>query len=173
MPGGDPEHPLAVTEVYSTYGIEYIIMLISLAVAAVSLASVLNAVISLIGKNAGSITSLLDPYSEASLIVSFPIFAYLFLRLEAKEEQDPTLLSDASRRRAMQVVLIASFALGLIALTTFLGGVFSGGSPLSAYSGSSGSSGVTNFFHTLVNVVLAGGVFGFFWYKLHKKTGPL
>ncbi|HEY5442291.1 MAG TPA: DUF5671 domain-containing protein, partial [Candidatus Saccharimonadales bacterium] len=106
----DPDHPLAVSEVYSTYGIEYLIMFVSLAAAAIGLGSLLDAIVDLVGsKSGGSLGAFLNPYAEAALIVSFPIFVFLFLRLESKEEADPSLIADASRRRGMQIVLVISF----------------------------------------------------------------
>lgn len=175
----DSEHPLPVAEVYSTYGMEYIIMFISLAVAAFSFGSLLDSVIDLAFKQSGNfISGLFDPYSEAALIVSFPIFAFLFLRLEAKEGSNPSLLNDSSRRRSMQIALVVSFIAGLVILSTYLGTLLSStnaGDALNSYSYSYSSSGDTpagvEFLKAIVNVAIAGSIFGYYWYKLHKKTG--
>lgn len=175
---GDAEHPLAVTQVYSSYGLEYIIMLISLAVTAVGLGSMLDAVIDLAGsKSASLVGALLNPYAEAALIVSLPIFILLFLRLEAREESDSTLLADASRRRGIQVTLIISFLVFISQLIGYIGGLLSSGSD--SYQGAvnllstapTGGSAVVQLLHALVGLVISGGIFGYYWVKLHKKSG--
>ncbi|HEX5797484.1 MAG TPA: DUF5671 domain-containing protein [Candidatus Saccharimonadales bacterium] len=174
----DPDHPLPVAEVYSTYGMEYIIMFISLGVAAFSFGSLLNSVIDLAYKHSGNfISGLFDPYAEAALIISFPIFAFLFLRLESKEKSNPSLLTDASRRRGMQITLVASFIVGLIILSGYIGTLLSNtsaGDVLNSYSANysadTGSSAGADFLKALVNVSIAGSIFGYYWYKLHRKT---
>lgn len=179
FPEGDLDHPIAVVEVYSSHGIEYLIMLISLGVVAVSLSSLLNAIVDLATtKSAGLIGTLFNPYAEAALIVGFPVFAYLFLRLEAREETDTTFLADVSRRRGIQLTLIISFLIAISELIGYIGSLLSSGSD----SGSSGvfsplatpgngSSWGVNFLHAFINLAIAGTIFGYFWYKLHCKTG--
>lgn len=180
---GDAEHPLAVTQVYSSYGIEYLIMLISLAVLAFSLAAMLNAIVDLsAAKSGSSISSFLDPYSEASLIVSLPIFAYLFLRLEAREESHSSFLADSSRRRGIQIILVVSFLFFIGELIGYIGTLLGSGSesvgsylnPLSTDYGYSVADKVpwwSDLLHAIIGLVIAGGIFAYFWYKLHKKTG--
>ena len=170
---GDPDHPLAVAEVYSTYGMEYILMFISLAIAAISFGSLLNAIVDLTMNSAASVVgSVLDPYAEAALIVSFPVFAFLFLRLESKEESEPSLMTDASRRRGMQIVLVISFIVVLSGLIGYIGSLLSKASPASTYYGTDTStgSGFATFLHALIDLVLAGVIFGYYWYKLHRKS---
>jgi hypothetical protein len=180
---GDAEHPLAVTQVYSSYGIEYLIMLISLAVLAFSLAAMLNAIVDLSAtKSGGSIGSFLDPYSEAALIVSLPIFAFLFLRLEAREESHFSFLADASRRRGIQIILVVSFLFFIGELIGYIGTLLNSGSesvgsyinPLSSDYGYGAAAKVpwwSDLLHAIIGLVIAGGIFAYFWYKLHKKTG--
>ncbi len=168
----DTDRPIAVTEVYSSYGIEYFIMLISLGVAAIGLASLLNAVVDMSSKSAGLASSFLNPYAEAALIVGFPIFAYLFLRLEAKEEADKSLLSDASRRRSIQIIMVISFAVLIGELINYVGSLLSGGSYSVLTPGTGSNSWWVRFLHAFINIVIAGGIFGYYWYKLHRKTGP-
>lgn len=176
----DIDHPLAVTEVYSTYGIEYLIMFISLAASSISFASLVNSVIDLLMKNAqGTVGSFFNSYAAAALIVSFPVFAYLFLRLEAKEENEAALLNDASRRRGMQIVLVISFLAALFTLIGYVSSLFGTSSisqVASSYTGSgtspavsSGGSGFASFLHVAVSLVIAGGIFIYYWRKLHNK----
>lgn len=178
---GDAEHPIAVTQVYSSYGLEYLIMLISLAVLAVSLSSMLNAVIDLAASNSGSLVSaIFDPYAEAALIVSLPIFAYLSLRLEAREESHPSFLADSSRRRGIQIVLVLSFIVFIGQLISYIGTLL--GNASDSYGSSAdllysnpvstgGSSWWVQLLHAVTSLVIAGGIFAYYWYKLHKKTG--
>ena len=177
----DLDHPLPVASVFSTYGMEYLIMFISLGVAATALVGLLDSMVDISMKNSGSlISSLLNPYAEAALIVSFPIFAYLFLRLESKEETIPSLLTDASRRRGMQIALVVSFAAVLSGVIGYLSSLLGSGASVgqaassllsSSDIGSGTSSGLGSFLHALFSVIVAGSIFGYYWYKLHKKPG--
>src|SRR6185312_6882371 len=45
--GSDPDHPMPVASTFSTYGMEYIIMFIALAVAATSFVGLVDAIISI------------------------------------------------------------------------------------------------------------------------------
>lgn len=178
---GDSEHPIAVTQVYSSYGLEYLIMLISLGVLAISLGSMLNAVVDLAASKSGSLVSaIFDPYAEAALIVSLPIFAYLFLRLEAREESHPSFLTDSSRRRGIQIILLISFIVFVGELISYIGTLLGSGSDSYGSSAdllysnpvsSGGSSWWVQLLHAVISLLIAGGVFAYYWYKLHKKTG--
>jgi hypothetical protein len=151
-------------------------LFISLAVAAISFGSLLGAIVDLtMNKSSGLVGSLFNPYAEAALIVSFPIFVFLFLRLESKEEVDPTLATDSSRRRGMQITLIISFIIALASLISYIGNMLSKSSANQAasyYSAATGSSsGFATFLHALIDITIAGAIFGYYWFKLHKKTG--
>lgn len=177
---GDAEHPLAVTEVYSSYGIEYLIMLITLAISAISLSSLMSSIVDLASAKSGSILStFLDPYAEAALIVSFPIFVLLFLRLEAKEESDSSLINDASRRRGLQITLVISFLIFISQLVGYIGGLLSssddsgyGSFSWFTYSPEPASAAI-QLLHAFIGLATAAAVFFYCWYKLHKKSGAI
>jgi type II secretory pathway component PulF len=70
----------------------------------------------------------------------------------------------------MQIVLLISFLFLLGSLIGYIGSLFSSSGIYTA-SGTSGSSGFAKFMHAFIDLAIAGGIFGYYWYKLHRKTG--
>lgn len=164
---GHGASPIAVVQQRTTKGLEYTIMFIALGVAAVSFGEVLHNTVDTVFGNQGSQDAV--SLAASALIVAFPIFALLFLRLKKAEKRDPAIRSDASRRHAVQLTLIVSFAWGLFRLVTYIYSLLNSGSDLASSLGSDNSSPVANILHTLITLVIAGTIFAYYWVDEHRK----
>ena len=126
-PNNKGVNPMPVVKVLSPRGVEYVFLIICLFVAAISLASLLIAIVN--SQYGFSVLSL--PVS--GLVVSVPLFSWLFLRLKKAELMDTSARLDASKRRSTQFTQIATFLVcffTLIGLVTVIldkiGGNFTG-----------------------------------------------
>jgi hypothetical protein len=171
-PGSASESPRPVVQNFSTRGLEYIIMFIALAVSAISLGSILHSSINALF---GSGESILGsggsvPFAASALVVSFPVLAYLFLRLKKAELDDDTLRHDASRKRAIQLTLVVTFLVGLGNVIYFVYSLMAGDANDSYNSfGSSASNALLgNFVHLVITLTIAGGIFMYYWRDEHK-----
>jgi hypothetical protein len=168
-----PAPPRSVVQTFSTRGLEYIIMFIALGVSALSLGSLLHASVNaLFGSAEGFLTgSGSVSFATSALIVSFPVLAVLFLRLKKLELSDPILLSDPSRKRAVQLTLVVTFLIGLGNVIYFVYSLMSGSSN-DAYNvvGSQAASTVMgNFVHLVITLGIAGGIFAYYWRDEHRQ----
>jgi hypothetical protein len=168
------EAPRAVVQALSTRGLEYIIMFIALAVSAISLGSILHSSVNTLF---GSFDSALGsggvvPVAASALLVSFPILAYLFLRLKRAELVNPSLRRDPSRKRAIQLTLVVTFMVGLGNVIYFVYSLMSGSQPDSydtnAFGSSAANSIAGNFVHLLITLAIAGGIFYYYWRDEHQ-----
>ncbi|HIA91832.1 TPA: hypothetical protein EYO12_01795 [Candidatus Saccharibacteria bacterium] len=102
--------PMPVARVYSSRGLEYLFMVLSLV--GLTLGAVLlgNDIIAYLF-DSNSVIGGLSEWAglEALTIVSGLFFFYLWTRLRAAEEISPSLIADASRKRALQRGLIVGF----------------------------------------------------------------
>lgn len=172
-----PAAPQAVVQTFSTRGLEYIIMFIALAVSAFALGSLLHSSVNAIF---GSSTSFTDPGSDtpfaaSALIVGFPIFVYLFLRLKKAELADPSLRRDPSRKRAIQLTLVLTFLVGLGNVIYFVYSLMSGTASdtsynYNAFGSSSSDSLLGNFVHLVITLAIAGGIFYYYWRDEHQAV---
>ena len=99
----------------------------------------------------------------AVLLISLPIFAFLFLRLKKIELRGERQRFDPSKRRSTQFIQIANFVVTFLASIAFLTGVFYklGGS----YSGS-----ITKLFLDFIVIFVIGvGVLLYYWRDEHKQ----
>lgn len=162
-----PQDPIGVVKVFSTRGVEYYFMLIALAVSATALGTLL---ISIAEEILGDSRSTFDPsvmaFTASALIVSFPIFAFLFLRLKKAELLNPRLRLDQSRRRMVQIALIVSFVVGLFStigyLFTLLAAAFGG----SDYEVANVGLMIADL---IITLGIVGGIFTYFWLDSHRK----
>lgn len=158
--------PIAVIQQRTTKGLEYTIMFLALGITAISLGELLH---SLVNSNFGAnASSGLSSYASSALLVALPIFAVLFLRLKKAEIENPTIRTDASRRHAVQLTLITSFIWGIFRLTTYVYSLLNAGGGES-YLGSDNSSGAANLLHTIITLIIAGGIFAYYWIDEHRK----
>ncbi len=138
---------------------EYILMFIAMYVSAISLATILNYLVdqwfpSYSYSNPTYITNTTIPdylYGFLSaLIVSFPIFAFLFLNLTRRVQKNPLVKKMHSRRMLVYITLIVSFIILLFsvifAVHTFL----------------TGNISVNFLLHLLVAMGISGGIFVYF-----------
>ena len=97
------------------------------------------------------------------LLVSLPIFAWLFLRLKKAELLDMNARMDASKRRTTQAIQIITFTFCFFTLIGFVTVVFAkmGGS----YGGSIGKV----ILDVLVIEAIAGGILFYYWRDEHKR----
>lgn len=160
--------PIAVVQALSTRGVEYYFMIIALAVLAVSLGFIMHNIASsffedskLYALNASMMTG-----ASSALVVSLPIFVFFFLRLKKAELQNPSLLLDPSRRRAIQILLITTFIVGLISAISYViaffslsyGGMDSDYAPIGLL--------IADF---VITTLIIGGIFANYWMDSHQK----
>jgi hypothetical protein len=172
-PGSAGVVPGAVVATYSTRGLEYFIMLISLGIAASSVASLLHSSLDqLYGSTNQLYGTTLVSLSSAALVVTLPIFAFLFLRLKKAELENPMFKSDPSRKRAIQIMLVLTFLVGICNVISYLFAIFNGGKEDTAYSlvaTGQGTGVVGNALHMLITLVIAGSIFAYYWYDEHRR----
>lgn len=172
-PGQSSNAPRAVVHSLTTRGLEYIIMFISLGVAAFSFGSLLHSSINAVYGSESSILSTGGsvPIAASALIVSYPILVFLFLRLKRAELADPALRRDPSRRRAIQLTLVVTFLVGLFYVIRFLYSLMSDNS---RYTGgliesTTANSLIGNFIHLIITLAIAGGIFYYYWKDEHRN----
>ncbi len=153
-------------------------MLLAMALAAFSLGAILHSGVDrLTGVDSSYFTDAFS-ISSASLIVSLPIFALLFLRIKRAEHRNPVLSQDISRHRLVQLTLVVSFLVGLSKLITYFYGLLNhtssdGGFNIFSFFGAgdtSTTSGWGNFLHMVVTMAIAGGIFTYFWIDHHRRV---
>lgn len=144
-----------VVKVLSPFGIEYVFLALSLFFGAGGLIAALLILVN----GAASFSALAFP--AAMLLVTLPVFAFLFLRLKKLEMRMPHLRLDASKRRTTQLIQIVSFITVIISLISFVYAVFA------KMAGQSGTSVGKVTLDTLCFVVVAGGVLAYYWRQEH------
>ncbi|HEY6736247.1 MAG TPA: DUF5671 domain-containing protein [Candidatus Saccharimonadia bacterium] len=150
----------------STAGLEYLILFISLWVAAMALAAVLHGLVDTAYSTSDSFYEGVNTLASAALIVSFPIFAWLFLRLKKQELHNPDIRRDISRKNAVQLTLIVTFLIGLGKTIFYIYQLLNLGNA----DVSGGHTYLTETLHTLITVGISGGIFWYYWRDDHKKS---
>jgi hypothetical protein len=157
LPGPADLTSQPVVRVLSPRGIEYVFLTIALFTGAIGLGA---ALISLVNGQA-SFDVLAFPV--ASLIVSLPVFGWLFMRLKQMEVLNPSLRYEASKRRSTQFTQIASFVVAFFTLigfvTTFL----------AKLAGEYHGSIVKVFLDVLIVLLIAGGLLFYYWRDEHRS----
>jgi|GEM_PF-1053273 len=150
--------PQAVVRVLSPRGVEYVFLTIALFTGAIGL---ISALISLV--NGKTDFNVLE-FPAAVLLVSIPIFAWLFLRLKKAELIDPKLKLDPSKRRSTQFMQIFSFIICFFTLIGFVSLIFA------KMAGQYGGSSVKVFLDVLVILLVAGGILFYYWRDEHRSV---
>lgn len=150
--------PVPVVRVLSPFGVEYVFMTICLFVGAIALAT---ALISLAN---GKIDFSVLAFPAATMLISVPLFAVLFLRLKKLELSRPELKLDPSKRRSTQFTQITAFT---VVLFTLIGLVFD---IFMKLGGQGGLSIVKAVLDTLCILVVAGGILAYYWRNEHKNN---
>lgn len=106
-----------------SYGVEYIIMMLSLWIAAGSLASLMHYVVGMFGADDGlaDLDYIFNAAATAGLLVSLPVFTFLFFRLHKQEAREPRIKNNGSRKLSIYAALIIAF---LTAIFQVIWGVF-------------------------------------------------
>jgi hypothetical protein len=150
----------------STAGLEYLILFISLWVAAMSLAAVLHGIVDMTFGKGDSFYEGVNSFATAALIVSLPIFSFLFLRLKKQEMVNPDIRRDVNRKNAVQLTLVVTFLIGLGKTIFYIYQLLN--------IGNSDVSGVGVFaselLHTIITVGISGLIFVYYWIDDHKKV---
>jgi len=168
LSGAPSNQPIAVVSNFTTRGLEYIIMFIALAVAAVSLGLVLHSLVDTMMGVTNDFYEGVVSFSTAALVVGLPIFRLLFLRLKKAELGDSSLVSDPSRKRAVQLTLIVTFVVGIWKVISYIYSLLNAGtSSVNDYGTNPSFSG--NLIHTLITLAIAGGIFAYYWRDSHKE----
>ena len=157
MPTND--QPIPVVKVLSVRGVEYAMMSIMLWIGAGMLIYLL---VSLISGNS-SFDMLAFPISV--LLVTVPIFGFLFLRLRKSELEQPSLRMEPSKRRFSQITQILAFLtcfFNIVTVVYLLIGM-AGGNEVANIGKVLGSAAVT--------LIIAGGILAYYWVDEHKMVG--
>lgn len=151
-------NPVPVVKVLSPRGIEYVFLSVALISGAFALAAILLSLIN------SSFSFSVIALPVAALVVSVPIFSWLFLREKRAESTNPELKLDASKRRVTKFMQILSF---FICFFTLIGLVYS---ILSELAGNLHTSLTKIILDVLVVEVIAGGILFYYWRDEHLKN---
>ncbi|HSW66483.1 MAG TPA: hypothetical protein VLI54_05085 [Bacillota bacterium] len=157
-PAVSPLNPMPVVRVLSPVGVEYLFLTILLFVSAGALMGILLLLV-----NGGTEFSSLA-FPTATLVVSLPLFAVLFLRLKKMELRNPALQLDPSKRRSTQFTQAVAF---IVSLFTLIGLVFS---IFAKLGGQSSVSIGKAFLDALCVLAVAGGILYYYWRDEHKNN---
>lgn len=161
-----------VVNTFTTRGIEYVIMFISLWVMASSIGILLHELVNSAFKtsNGGFDSfSLIGPATSASLIVALPIFAVLFLRLKKAEQEDVSVRQDHSRKRAINITLVVTFLVGISKVIGTIYQLISGGGVGGLYGAATDFNPLAEVLHLIITLGIAGSIFIYYWRDLHKS----
>ena len=165
---GKSQTPIAVVQALSTRGVEYYLMMITLVTSAISLGLVLHSIAAQLFSDAAgySFNASFMSFASSALVVSLPLFIFFFLRLKKAELRRPSLLVDPSRRRAIQIVLITSFALGLLTTAIYVFAFFS-----LSYGGvdTEGENVGLLIADFVITTLIIGGIFANYWMDSHQE----
>ena len=150
--------PQAVVRVLSPRGVEYVFLTIALLTGAIGLTSALISLVN--GKTDFNVLE----FPAATLLVSIPIFAWLFLRLKKAELLNPSLKLDPSKRRSTQFTQIVSFIITFFTLIGFVSIVFA------KMAGQYGGSLVKVLLDVLVILLVVGGILVYYWRDEHRPV---
>ena len=117
LPNPSILQPTPVVKMWSTRGLEYAMMAISLWISALALGWLIIELIN----DRNSFVALVSPVS--ALVVCVPVLTFFFIRLKAEESKNPLLRADPSRRRWTQLTQFLAYIvvlLGLIGLVRTL-----------------------------------------------------
>jgi hypothetical protein len=158
------QRPIAVVHNLSVRGFEYSIMFISLIASAFSFGVILLSLIGQLFNNPDIGTSSdsgTTSFFITLLIVVFPIFVLLFLRLKKAEISDPQVRLDPSRRKWLQFTQLVSFLVGIGFIVAFVYQLFN-------YSSNNNPNVLQQLIDTLVVIAIAGSIFTYYWLDEHK-----
>lgn len=158
-PAPRPAEPsVPVVKVLSVRGVEYGLMTFMVWFGA---ASIIWCLLALVNGSAG-FDNLAFPVSL--LLTALPVFGFLFIRLRKAELANPALRTEPSKRRFSQLTQFLAFFASFVSVLTYVYIL------ISAASGSEGTSLVKSGLSSLVVLVVAGGVFTYYWFDEHRTV---
>lgn len=141
---------------FSVSGFEYLIYFLSLGIVALAVGALLHNIVNLVVESGKfSFYGEVIPFASAALVVVGPIFIALMLRLKKKERQHPEIISDVSRRRAVQFFLFIVFLVGMAKLVAYVYNILTIGDA-SIYRE---TSVLAETLHAIITIGIAGGLF--------------
>jgi hypothetical protein len=158
IPGNNnPLRPMPVVKVLSPMGVEYAFLTLTLLIGAGALISVLMVLVNGVSFSALS-------FGVSTLLVTLPLFAWLFLRLKKMELQNPELRLDPSKRRSTQTVQIISF---LVSLFTLIAWVYT---IMASFGGDNVVSVGKITLNVLCILVVSVGILAYYWHDEHRSN---
>ena len=146
---------------FSVRGFEYLIYYIAMGMTAFSIAALLHV-------NADDLFGTSSYYAEtgsfwiAGLIVALPIFIFMMIRLKKQELNNPTPVTDTTKRRATQLMLLITFLIGVGRVIGFIFHIIEGGSETAPIT--------EELVHTIITVTIAGSIFFPLWRANQKSS---
>jgi hypothetical protein len=154
----DNNHPVTMVAKMSTRDTEYSIMYICLLITALGIGGVLHQLLFSMQTSDESGYWAGGSFGITMILVTLPIFTWLFLRLKRAEQKSPALLKSATRHRGVKGMIMISF-LGLIIHSVIF--VYMS---LNSYG---------KFFdsisHFVITLLVAGGILQYFWRDEHRN----
>ena len=157
MPQLDTLRPMPVVRVLSPIGVEYVFLTITLLIGGSALAGTLLAMV-----NGGFNFAALS-FPAATLLVTVPLFALIFLHLKRLELRSPELKLDPSKRRSTQATQIITFVVCLFTLIGFFAAAFA------SMGGGIGTSLGKVALDALCVLAVAGGILFYYWRDEHAR----
>jgi hypothetical protein len=157
-PLGNQNNPITVVSKISTRDTEYSIMYVCLLILTLGVGGVLHQILFSVFDGSGSDWWSGGAFGVTMIIVSLPIFSYLFLRLKKAELKKPELLRSQTRHKGVKGMTLISFLALLIHAVIF---VF-----MTIGTHGSFSKGLA---HLAVTILVAGSVFVYFWRDEHRN----
>lgn len=149
--------PQAVVRVLSPRGVEYVFMTIALIVGASGLSSVGIALV-----NSKTDFGVLE-FPASVLIISVPVFAWLFFRLKKAEVNNPALRFEPSKRRSTQFIQILTFIITFFTLIGLASAI------IAKVGGQFNGSIIRVIWDALIILLVAGGILAYYWHDEHRK----
>ena len=97
------------------------------------------------------------PMYISTMIVAYPIFAFLFIHTKKREKQNPELQDQKLRKGLIYIVLVVTFLLMLYKMISLV------------YGSLTGNFSINFLLHFLITVVISGVIFAYFFYVLKSE----
>ncbi len=157
-----------------SFGVEHLIMMLSLWIAVGSFSGLLHTLLEST-VNPGTVdaaaSSGISPVATAGLLVSLPVFTFLFFRTRREEERNFLLKRNKLRRFGIQAALVIAFLTAICHIGWGIYNLMSGGgdSSYDSYNDPTNSPAI-EVGHILITLALASGVILYFQRQIRKEA---
>lgn len=154
-----------------SFGVEHLIMMLSLWIAVGSFSGLLHTLLEATvnpGTVSAAASSGISPVATAGLLVSLPVFTFLFFRTRREEEQNPILKRNKLRRFGIQAALVIAFLTAICHIGWGVYSLMSGGGD--SYYDDPTYNPAIEVGHILITVALASGVIFYFQRQIRKEA---